>query len=65
MAKLAQMGAVIAPPMPAFYAKPTSLAEMVDQSVGRALDLFGLSWQPVKRWGEDIGPLEAGAEADA
>ncbi|HEV2530160.1 UbiX family flavin prenyltransferase [Phenylobacterium sp.] len=57
MAKLAQMGAVIAPPMPAFYAKPGSLEEMVDQSVGRALDLFGLSWKPVKRWGEDIGPL--------
>jgi flavin prenyltransferase len=59
MAKLAQMGAVIAPPMPAFYAKPASLEEMVDQSVGRALDLFGLSWKPVKRWGEDIGPLGA------
>ncbi|MDB5417055.1 MAG: 3-octaprenyl-4-hydroxybenzoate carboxy-lyase [Phenylobacterium sp.] len=57
MAKLAEMGAVIAPPMPAFYAKPTSLEEMVDQSVGRALDLFGLAWRPVKRWGEDIGPL--------
>ena len=59
MAKLAQMGAVIAPPMPAFYAKPTSLEEMVDQSVGRALDLFGLSWKPVKRWGETIGPTGA------
>jgi 4-hydroxy-3-polyprenylbenzoate decarboxylase len=65
MAKLAQMGAVIAPPMPAFYAKPTGLEEMVDQSVGRALDLFGLAWKPVKRWGEDIGPLDAAAEADA
>ena len=54
MTKLAEMGAVIAPPLPAFYAKPTSIAEMVDQSVGRALDLFGLSWRPVKRWGEDI-----------
>jgi len=63
MVRLAEMGAVIAPPMPAFYARPTSLEEMVDQSVGRALDLFGLSWRPVKRWGEDIGPLagEAGA----
>lgn len=58
MAKLAQMGAVIAPPMPAFYAKPTTLEEMVDQSVGRALDLFGLGWKPVKRWGEDVGPLQ-------
>ena len=54
MTKLAEMGAVIAPPLPAFYAKPTSIAQMVDQSVGRALDLFGLSWRPVKRWGEDI-----------
>ena len=54
MTKLAEMGAVIAPPLPAFYAKPRSIAEMVDQSVGRALDLFGLSWRPVKRWGEDI-----------
>ena len=58
MVRLAEMGAVIAPPMPAFYAKPSSLEEMVDQSVGRALDLFGLSWAPVRRWGEDIGPIE-------
>src|SRR3954464_12207585 len=54
LAKLAEMGAVIAPPMPAFYARPASLEEMVDQSVGRALDLFGLAWKPVKRWGKDI-----------
>ena len=58
MVKLAEMGAVIAPPLPAFYAKPASIEAMVDQSVGRALDLFGLSWTPVKRWGVDIGPLK-------
>jgi len=57
MVRLAEMGAVIAPPLPAFYAKPASLEEMVDQSVGRALDLFGLDWKPVKRWGEDIAPI--------
>ena len=57
MTKLAEMGAVIAPPLPAFYAKPRSIAEMVDQSVGRALDLFGLSWRPVKRWGEDLATI--------
>lgn len=57
MVRLAEMGAIIAPPMPAFYAHPTSLEEMVDQSVGRALDLFGLSWTPVRRWGEDIAPI--------
>jgi 4-hydroxy-3-polyprenylbenzoate decarboxylase len=56
LVKLAEMGAVIAPPLPAFYAKPASIEEMVDQSVGRALDLFGLAWRPVKRWGEDVGP---------
>ena len=59
MVRLAEMGAVIAPPLPAFYAKPQSLEEMIDQSVGRALDLFGLSWAPVKRWGEDLAPLGA------
>ena len=61
LVKLAEMGAVIAPPLPAFYAKPASIEAMVDQSVGRALDLFGLSWTPVKRWGQDIGPLVAEA----
>ena len=64
LVQLAEMGAVIAPPLPAFYAKPTSLADMVDQSVGRALDLFGLAWAPVKRWGEDLptisGPTISG-----
>jgi 4-hydroxy-3-polyprenylbenzoate decarboxylase len=59
MVKLTEMGAVIAPPLPAFYAKPQTLEDMVDQSVGRALDLFGLSWTPVKRWGEDVGPTKA------
>jgi 4-hydroxy-3-polyprenylbenzoate decarboxylase len=57
MTQLAEMGAVIAPPLPAFYTKPSSLMDVVDQSVGRALDPFGLDWKQVKRWGEDIGPL--------
>lgn len=56
MVRAAEMGAIIAPPLPAFYARPQSLEEVVDQSVGRALDLLGLNWRPVKRWGEDIGP---------
>ncbi|MFZ5717920.1 MAG: UbiX family flavin prenyltransferase [Pseudomonadota bacterium] len=56
MVRLAEMGAILAPPLPAFYARPQTLEEMVDQSVGRALDLFGLSWTPVKRWGRDVGP---------
>jgi 4-hydroxy-3-polyprenylbenzoate decarboxylase len=56
LVKLAEMGAIIAPPMPAFYAKLTGIDDMIDQSVGRALDLFGLSWRPVRRWGEGLGP---------
>lgn len=56
MVRLAEMGAIIAPPLPAFYARPLTLEAMVDQSVGRALDLFGLSWGAVKRWGQDVGP---------
>jgi 4-hydroxy-3-polyprenylbenzoate decarboxylase len=58
LVKLSEMGAIIAPPLPAFYAKPTSIEEMVDQSVGRALDLFGLSWAPVKRWGETLADIQ-------
>lgn len=62
MVRLAEMGAVIAPPLPAFYARPASLEEMVDQSVGRVLDLFGLDWKAVKRWGEDIAPIGGGRD---
>jgi len=56
MTALAEMGAVIAPPLPAFYARPASIAEMVDQSVGRALDVFDLDWAAVKRWDGLKGP---------
>ena len=61
MVRLAEMGATIAPPLPAFYAEPQSVEQMVDQSVGRALDLFGLDWRAVRRWGLDVGPI-AGSE---
>ncbi|HVZ28991.1 MAG TPA: UbiX family flavin prenyltransferase [Asticcacaulis sp.] len=50
MAAVTEMGAIVAPPMPAFYTRPQSLEEMVDQSVGRALDLFGIETD-IKRWG--------------
>jgi 4-hydroxy-3-polyprenylbenzoate decarboxylase len=58
---LAEMGAAIVPPVPAFYAIPRTIAEMVDQSVGRALDLLGLDWKPVKRWGEDLAVVKGEA----
>lgn len=59
MTALAEMGAVIAPPLPAFYARPDSLEQMVDQSVGRALDMFGLNWSAVRRWEGLKGGIEA------
>ena len=52
MTALSEMGAVIAPPVPAFYAKPVTIAEMIDQTLGRVLDLFGLDSGTVRRWGE-------------
>ena len=52
MTALSEMGAVIAPPVPAFYAKPQSLEEMIDHTLGRALDLFGFDTGTVRRWGE-------------
>lgn len=49
---LSQMGAVIAPPVPAFYADPRSVDDIIDHSVGRVLDLFDIDTGKVKRWGE-------------
>ncbi len=59
---LAEMGAIIVPPVPAFYAAPASLEAVVDQSVGRALDLFGLDWKVVRRWGVDLAKTPAPAD---
>jgi len=50
MATLADMGAVIAPPVPAFYNRPKSLDDIIDHTVGRVLDLFDLDSGSVKRW---------------
>jgi 4-hydroxy-3-polyprenylbenzoate decarboxylase len=54
MLALAEMGAVIAPPVPAFYARPASVAQLVDHTVGRILDLFGIESGLVRRWGESV-----------
>lgn len=52
MAQVTEMGAIVAPPVPAFYARPRSLDDMIDHTVGRALDLFGIETGAVRRWGE-------------
>ncbi len=46
----AQLGAVIAPPMPAFYSQPKTIDDLVNHSIGRVLDLFGLDAGILKRW---------------
>lgn len=53
MTQLTEMGAVMVPPLPAFYNKPETVDDIVNHSVGRALDLFDLDLGLVKRWGED------------
>lgn len=52
---VSEMGAIISPPVPAFYAKPKSLEDMIDHTVGRVLDLFDIEIGAVRRWGEDAG----------
>lgn len=56
MTQVSEMGAVVFPPVPAFYTRPKSVSDIVDQTLGRALDLFGIETGVVKRWGETIGP---------
>lgn len=52
MVALTQMGGIIFPPVPAFYQKPTTIEDLIDDTVGRVLDLFDLDSGLVKRWGE-------------
>lgn len=58
MLAVTEMGGVIFPPVPAFYARPATLADMVDHSVGRILDLFDLETGLVDRW-EGAAPKPA------
>lgn len=61
MLRVTEMGAVVAPPVPAFYARPATLDEVIDQTVGRVLDLFEIDSGLPKRWGEDVdGGRKAG-----
>ena len=50
MTQLAEMGAVVAPMAPAFYPRPRSVDDIVNQTAGRLLDLFGIDTQAVRRW---------------
>jgi 4-hydroxy-3-polyprenylbenzoate decarboxylase len=50
MAQLTEMGAIIAPIVPAFYNRPKTLDDVINHTVGRLLDLFGVETKLVKRW---------------
>jgi 4-hydroxy-3-polyprenylbenzoate decarboxylase len=56
MTQATEAGAIIMPPVPALYARPDSIEELVQHSVGRALDLFDIDSGSVRRWGEHVGP---------
>ncbi|MDE1933457.1 UbiX family flavin prenyltransferase [Bradyrhizobium sp.] len=51
MTAATEMGAIVYPPVPAFYARPASLEQMVDHTLGRVLDLFEIENTAVSRWG--------------
>lgn len=66
MLRVARTGAIVSPPVPAFYARPTSLDEMVDHTIGRLLDHFGIERGLVQRWdGTHQGTGQPGEHADA
>src|SRR5690349_17592031 len=60
MVAVTEMGGIIMPPMPAFYAQPKTLDDLVAHTVGRILDLFGVRSSKLKRW----AGLKGGATED-
>jgi 4-hydroxy-3-polyprenylbenzoate decarboxylase len=50
MTAAAEMGAIVMPPVPAFYSRPQTVADMVDHTVGRVLDLFDIESGLMRRW---------------
>jgi len=60
---LAEMGAVVMPPAPAFYQMPETVDDIVRHTIGRALDLFDLDLGLVRRWGETEGAEHSGRRA--
>ena len=59
MAAVTEAGAIVYPPVPAMYARPKSIEEMVDHTLGRVLDLFDIDMGLVRRWtGDKARPKE-------
>ena len=62
LAQAARYGAVVLPPVPAFYSRPQSVEDIVDHSVGKALDQFDIAHQLFKRWKEATAKDETAAD---
>jgi 4-hydroxy-3-polyprenylbenzoate decarboxylase len=62
MLRLTDMGAIIFPPLPAFYHRPKTVEDIVDHTVGRVLDLFDVDHALFERWGGSTGPVLGAAE---
>jgi 4-hydroxy-3-polyprenylbenzoate decarboxylase len=60
MTSVTEMGGIVFPPLPSFYHKPASIEEMVDHTVGRVIDLFGIEHALAPRWA-GMKPGEAGS----
>jgi flavin prenyltransferase len=64
MTQATEIGAIVMPPVPAFYNRPRTLDDIIDHTVGRVLDLFGIDNDLVQRWGEtEAAPADADAVA--
>jgi 4-hydroxy-3-polyprenylbenzoate decarboxylase len=61
MTQVTEMGAIVMPPVPAFYAQPATVDDIVSHSVGRVLDLFGIDNGLVRRWQDPGAPEPTGA----
>jgi len=55
LAAVTDAGAIVYPPVPAFYAQPETIEQMVDHTLGRVLDLFDLDTRTVRRWHGTVG----------
>jgi 4-hydroxy-3-polyprenylbenzoate decarboxylase len=62
MAAVTEAGAIVYPPVPAFYTQPTSLEDMVNHTLGRVLDLFDIDLDLVRRWTGDLRRPKAAAK---
>ena len=56
MTAVTEMGAIVSPPVPAFYSRPKTIEDLVDHTIGRALDLFDIDTKNVTRWRENEPP---------